>query len=300
MTTRPQQEQWTRHQPVSTHTARSRNTDKRPTKIRRQRHVDINTRTTQDNRKQTDIHTGPGHDTTPGPKPKGEELRRRSQQSTGRKIYNIITTVLVAIVVVAAVLLVGAKVIGLQTYSVLSGSMEPTYHTGSLIYVKKTDPQDIKVGDPITFVLDENLTVATHRVIKIDDPNQHFYTQGDANEYPDASPVHYKNLIGKPFFTRPYLCYFAGYVQNPPGKYLALAAAAIIILLVFLPDLFDDKDKDKDSKGRGRRRKDDEDSTDATPIPGTDTAPAGPRAKSGQQIHRPDDGTVRYRWVDKQ
>lgn len=81
---------------------------------------------------------------------------------------------MVAIVVVTAALLVGAKVIGFQTYSVLSGSMEPTYHTGSLIYVKKTDPQDIKVGDPITFVLDENLTVATHRVIKIDDPNQHF------------------------------------------------------------------------------------------------------------------------------
>lgn len=233
-------------------------------------------------------------------KPKGEELRRRSQQSKGRKIYNIITTIMVAIVVVTAALLVGAKVIGFQTYSVLSGSMEPTYHTGSLIYVKKTDPQDIRVGDPITFVLDENLTVATHRVIKIDEKNQHFYTQGDANEYPDASPVHYKNLIGKPVFTIPYLGYFAGYVQNPPGRYLALAAAAIIILLVFLPDLFDDKDKDKDSKGRGRRRKDDEDSTDATPDPGTDPAPAEPRAKSGQQIPRPDDGTVRYRWVDKQ
>lgn len=227
-------------------------------------------------------------------------MRRRSQQTTGRKIYNIITTVLVAIVVVIAALLVGAKVIGFQTYSVLSGSMEPTYHTGSLIYVKKTDPQDIKVGDPITFVLDENLTVATHRVIKIDDPNQHFYTQGDANEYPDASPVHYKNLIGKPVFTIPYLGYFANYVQNPPGKYLALAAAAIIILLVFLPDLFDDKDRDKDSKGRGRRKKDDEDSTDTARRPGTEPAPADPRAKSGQQIPRPDDATVRYRWVDKQ
>ena len=233
-------------------------------------------------------------------KPEGEELRRRSQQSKGRKIYNIRTTVMVAIVVVTAALLVGAKLIGLQTYSVLSGSMEPTYHTGSLIYVKKTDPQDIKVGDPITFVLDENLTVATHRVIKIDDPTQLFYTQGDANEYPDASPVHYKNLIGKPVFTIPYLGYFAGYVQNPPGRYLALTAAAIIILLVFLPDLFDDKDKDKDSKGRGRRKKDDEDSTDATPATGTEPAPAESRAKSGQQIPRPDDGTVRYRWVDKQ
>lgn len=56
---------------------------------------------------------------------------------TVKKIWNILTTVLVGLVVLLALLLVGARVVGLQVFSVLSGSMEPTYHTGSLIYVKR-------------------------------------------------------------------------------------------------------------------------------------------------------------------
>ena len=44
---------------------------------------------------------------------------------------------------IMAILLVGVRVIGLNVYTVLSGSMEPTYHTGSLIYVKKVDYKDL-------------------------------------------------------------------------------------------------------------------------------------------------------------
>jgi len=174
----------------------------------------------------------------------------KSKNTGIKRVWNIVSIILIAIMVLLVILLVGVRLIGFQPYSVLSGSMEPTYHTGSLIYVKKIDPQDVKEGDPITFVLDENLTVATHRVIKIDEENQHFYTKGDANEYPDASPVHFKNLIGKPAFTIPYMGYVASYIQNPPGRYIAIAAAAIILLLIFLPDLFDDSKK----KGKGKAK----------------------------------------------
>ena len=73
-----------------------------------------------------------------------------------KKIWNVISSILVALVVFLALLLVGARVVGLQVFTVLSGSMEPTYHTGSLIYVKKVDPYTITEGQPITFMLDEN------------------------------------------------------------------------------------------------------------------------------------------------
>ena len=160
-----------------------------------------------------------------------------------RKAWNVMTTVLVAVIILLAVLLVGVRLVGLDIYTVLSGSMEPTYHTGSVIYVKSIDPEDVEVGMPITFVLDENLTVATHRVIEIDEENQHFYTQGDANEYPDGSPVHFNNLVGTPVFTIPYLGYVANYIQNPPGTYIAIAAVVIILMMVFVPDLFDEEKK---------------------------------------------------------
>lgn len=154
-----------------------------------------------------------------------------------QKVCNAISTAAVVLVVILALLLVGVRLVGLRPMCVLSGSMEPTYHTGSLIYVKPCAPEDVQVGDAITFVLNEDLDVVTHRVISIDAENEHFYTQGDANDAPDGAPVYFKNLIGRPVFTIPYLGYVSHWVSNPPGMYLAIAIAIVLIVLAFLPDM---------------------------------------------------------------
>ena len=169
-----------------------------------------------------------------------------------KKIWNTLTTVLVTLVVILAILLAGVRVAGLQVYTVLSGSMEPTYHTGSLIYVKKIATEDITEGTPITFMLSED-TIATHRVVGVvpdeNDPSVvRFRTKGDANEAEDVSLVHYKNVIGTPVFTIPKLGYVANYIQKPPGMYVAISAGAFLMLLMFIPDLFASDDKDKEKK----------------------------------------------------
>ena len=159
---------------------------------------------------------------------------------TAKKLLQIISTILVALVVLLAVALVGVRLAGIRTFTVLSGSMEPTYHVGSLIYVKKVDSTTIRPGQVITFMLDEN-TVATHRVVEVpdeDDPSTlRFRTKGDANDAEDGSLVHYKNVIGTPVFTIPKLGYVANYIQHPPGLYVAISAGAVLLLLTFLPDL---------------------------------------------------------------
>ena len=171
---------------------------------------------------------------------------------TLKKILNVISTILVVIVVVLALLLVGARFIGLNVYTVLSGSMEPTYHVGSLIYVKDVDTDELKAGDVITYMLDED-TIVTHRIADVipdeTDPSIiRFQTKGDANDSVDGSLVHYKNVIGTPVFSIPELGYLANYIQKPPGRYIAISAGAIILLLVFLPDLFSDDDKSEKKK----------------------------------------------------
>ena len=171
---------------------------------------------------------------------------------TLKKILNVISTILVAIVVVLALLLVGARFIGLNVYTVLSGSMEPTYHVGSLIYVKDVDTDELKAGDVITYMLDED-TIVTHRIVDVipdeTDPSIiRFQTKGDANDSVDGSLVHYKNVIGTPVFSIPKLGYLANYIQKPPGRYIAISAGSIILLLVFLPDLFSDDDKSEKKK----------------------------------------------------
>ncbi len=168
---------------------------------------------------------------------------------TLKKIWNWISGALVVLAVLLAVALVGVRLVGLKPFVVLSGSMEPAYHVGSLIYVKEVDYKELKVGDPITYMLSQD-TVVTHRIIEVlvdeEDPDTiRYFTQGDANDAPDGTSVHYKNIIGKPVFSVPYLGYVSNYIQNPPGRYVAIAAGAILILLVLLPDVFGSDDKKK-------------------------------------------------------
>lgn len=158
-----------------------------------------------------------------------------------KRICSAVTTVAVALVVILAILLAGVRVVGYSPYVVLSGSMEPEYPVGGMIYTKKASPQEFRVNDPITFMMNPQ-TVATHRVIEIipdpDDPNiLRFRTKGDANDIPDGGSVHQNNVIGKPVFCIPYLGYVASYIQNPPGRYVALAIGIALVLIAFLPDI---------------------------------------------------------------
>ena len=163
---------------------------------------------------------------------------------TLKKVWNIVSTVIVVLVVLCAVFLMGSRLLGFNCYTVISGSMEPTYSVGDLLYVKKVDPADIKVGDPITFVLNEDLVVATHRVVQIDTEHNRFYTKGDANELPDSQPVLFQNVKGVPQFAIPKMGYVSDFVQNPPGMYISLVVGGVLILLVFLPDLITKKKKE--------------------------------------------------------
>ena len=169
---------------------------------------------------------------------------------TIKQIWNWTSGILVGIVVLLAIALVGVRLVGLKPFVVLSGSMRPVYDVGSLIYVKSVDYKTLQVGDDITYMISDD-TVVTHRIIEVlvdeDDPNTiRYFTQGVANDVPDGTSVHYKNIIGKPVFSIPYLGYVSNYIQNPPGMYVAIAAGAILILLVFLPDIFADDEKEKE------------------------------------------------------
>ena len=167
-----------------------------------------------------------------------------------KKITNIISTTLVTLLVVCSIFLMGSRLLGYQIFNVISGSMEPAYSVGDLIYVKEVDVDSIKVGDPVTFVLNEELVVATHRVVEIDYENKHFYTKGDANDTVDASPVHFNNVIGVPQFSLPLLGYVSDFIQNPPGTYITLIVGAILIAIVYVPDFIGKKEDEYEEENR--------------------------------------------------
>ena len=160
---------------------------------------------------------------------------------TIKKVWSILSTAFVSLVVITAIFLMGSRVVGYRVFNIVSGSMEPAYSVGDLIYVKEVDPATIVPGDVITFVLNEDLVVATHRVVRVDAEKQRFYTKGDANETEDGMPVHYNNVIGIPQFAIPGLGYVSDFIQHPPGSYITIAAVAILLILTFAPDFMQKK-----------------------------------------------------------
>ena len=174
-----------------------------------------------------------------------------------KKLWSVLSTLIVIAVVALAILLAGVRIVGLTPYVVLSGSMEPTYHTGSLIYDKKVDPFTLKEGDVITFMVSED-TLATHRIVGVvpdeDEPGTiRFRTKGDANDAEDGILVHYKNVVGTPVFTIPYLGYFSNWITHAPGKYIAITAAVVFLILLFLPDMLKKADE-ADRRAAQRKR----------------------------------------------
>ena len=168
----------------------------------------------------------------------------------------------VAVVVVLAVLLVGVRIFGIQVFTVLSGSMEPEFMTGSLIYVKSvSNTEKLNVRDIITFRVTGN-TVATHRIVEVI-PSEveggliSYRTQGDANDTVDGNLVSPTDIIGVPVFSIPKLGYLANYIQNPPGTYIAIAVCAGVILVVFMLDFIVDElfgeDNKKDDNEKGKK-----------------------------------------------
>lgn len=153
------------------------------------------------------------------------------------KILNLIATLIIVVIVIVCGALVVPKVFGYKMYGILSGSMEPKYPVGSLIYVEPVEPSEIQVGDVITFKMAaESDVVATHRVVAKNDETSSFTTKGDNNQQQDSSPVSYERLIGRVVLCIPMLGYIAQFVQSSAGMVAGISAIVLVFVLWFLAD----------------------------------------------------------------
>lgn len=116
-------------------------------------------------------------------------------------------------------------VLGNTPLVVLSGSMSgdaPDHiEVGDLIFVGKVEPENLEVGNIIAFM--QGKTVITHRIIDIQTGESGellFYTQGDANNAPDQSPVAESELVGIYKGRIPKMGDFAMFLQTPLGMIL--------------------------------------------------------------------------------
>lgn len=165
------------------------------------------------------------------------------------------------------------------------------------------EARELEAGDTVTFVNKGDIKV-THKIYEVVGPayvkDQHgetvldengqptvakdangepivmYVTYGinnknQANQYgytldgePGVGNLASTNVFGKPVFSIPFLGYIAHFVQNSPGRYIALGGCLILVLLSILTG----KD-DGDEKGKGEQ---DDSEPHPEQTPDTDTA----------------------------
>ncbi|RDY27419.1 signal peptidase I [Romboutsia weinsteinii] len=130
----------------------------------------------------------------------------------------------------------GPSVFGYKFYTVLTESMSPTMNKGSLLIVKESKKQDIKVDDAITFFNEARTSVTTHRVKEVSniDGKIKFTTQGDANNTVDPEQVDGDLLVGKVVFHVPFIGAMLEVIRE--NIKLVLGGLFLIIIITSIPN----------------------------------------------------------------
>ena len=135
------------------------------------------------------------------------------------------------------------SVLGLTPLIVLSGSMEgdaeDCFNTGSMIFTKKVNTDDLAIGDVIAFHDPASKTnaITTHRIIDVrylENGSKQFITKGDANNAQDRLPVNPDDVVGKYSFHIGAIGSFSMFLQEPLGMliFIGLPVVAFVLFTV--------------------------------------------------------------------
>jgi signal peptidase len=142
-------------------------------------------------------------------------------------------------------------VLGFQTLTVLSGSMEPTLHVGAVVIDERITPREAKVGDVITFPAPGNRNrLITHRLrsVRVSGGKAYMVTKGDANDTVERWNVPVRDEIGRVRYQLPKLGYVRDWLGGRDAR-LWVLIAIVVVGLWALVDLW----RPRKSEASGRR-----------------------------------------------
>jgi len=140
----------------------------------------------------------------------------------------IIVTGLIVVLFAFSLLFVGIRALGMATFVVTGGSMEPTIHKGSLVIDEPVSADKLRLGDIITF--DHFDQTTTHRIVGIEGSpaGRMFSTKGDANQITDPEPLNFPGRVGLVKLAVPGLGYAVAWMQ-----YIWRLGATVVAAIIF-------------------------------------------------------------------
>ena len=166
------------------------------------------------------------------PRPAPERIPL-GERSLGSLVLLGLSAGFFALVLLLGVIAVGVPAVtGSTPMTILTGSMNPTYPPGTLVIVRPTAVDDIRIGDALTYQLRSGgPELVTHRVVAISHSGGEirFTTQGDANSVADPEPVREVQIRGTVWYSIPYL----GWVNTLVGGEQREAIVTVLALGLF-------------------------------------------------------------------
>lgn len=143
--------------------------------------------------------------------------RRNAKAARGLLYYlglGVSAGILAFVVLVGVLVIVIPVASGSTPMTVLTQSMVPTYPPGTLIIVKPIAPEQVQIGDALTYQIKSGeAPVVTHRVTSIQNSSSGevtFITKGDNNALADELAVRPVQIKGTVWYSIPWI----GYVNN--------------------------------------------------------------------------------------
>lgn len=178
--------------------------------------------------------------------------KRKENTKIVKKIIEIIAIILIyniiLIMISSANKISIINIFGYKSYIIKTNSMEPTIKVNDVLITKKVKKENIKTGDVITFI--KNDEVITHRITQISE-NGEYTTKGDNNNIEDTFKVNYENIEGKYIMTIPLLGKIVEILDN---KIVFL----IITLIILIFMLITIQKQEKRDIRKEKKRKEDE------------------------------------------
>lgn len=163
-------------------------------------------------------------------------MKRQKRSHAFRKFITVIVYMIVIPLLVYNISLIAQAVInpnktpsflGIKTYTIISGSMDPEIKIGDIVIVKEIEKEDLKIGDVISYR--QGQSVVTHRIVDIQETEKGciYKTKGDSNNVEDKTEVIFGLIEGKVIGQIPVLGKISTLLQ---GK----VAIIIIALMVYI------------------------------------------------------------------
>lgn len=182
---------------------------------------------------------------------------KNTEISKAKKIYNAVSTAIVALifvfmVVMVAVILVQkssggeSKIFGYYMYDVLTDSMSGTIEPGDVIMCKAVDDvNSLQVGDIITFKAPNGNYNETHRIVEIarndDGTVKYFKTKGDNAKAVDNWQLNPQNVKAKYVKKSVFVGGLRKFMSNWYGYVVVVVIPLCIVFALIISSVVRDK-----------------------------------------------------------